>query len=297
MGKTANPQTIVNSRQTIDPRREKMKSRIAWGIAIFFACIWVVVTVGPFIFMVVNSFRDRKMMGRQGVLHFPDPWYFQNYPDVISNGFFGFFFRSVIIVSISLVLMLIITSFAAYPLARMKFKLRGLLYAGIVAMMSVPMHVTLIPVYQMTNSMGLINNLFSLLGPYVAFALPMSVFILTGFMMTIPHEMEEAAVIDGCNKYNMFFRIILPLSKAGISTLAIYNVVGMWNEFAFANTFLNDIKVKTLPLALGAFKGEHSQDTPLILTVLTLSVLPTIILFIIFQDKLVKGMMAGAVKG
>ena len=297
MEKTANPQTIVNPQQVIDPRREKMKSRIAWGIAIFFACIWVVVTVGPFIFMVVNSFRDRKMMGRQGVLHFPDPWYFQNYPDVISNGFFGFFFRSVIIVSISLVLMLIITSFASYPLARMKFKLRGFLYAGIVAMMSVPMHVTLIPVYQMTNSMGLINNLFSLLGPYVAFALPMSVFILTGFMMTIPHEMEEAAVIDGCNKYNMFFRVILPLSKAGISTLAIYNVVGMWNEFAFANTFLNDIKVKTLPLALGAFKGEHSQDTPLILTVLTLSVLPTIILFIIFQDKLVKGMMAGAVKG
>ena len=297
MEKTANPQTIINKQQIIDPQREKRKSRIAWGIAIFFAVIWVVVTVGPFIFMVINSFRDRKMMGRQGVLHFPDPWYFQNYPDVITNGFFGYFFRSVLIVSISLVLMLIITSFASYPLARMKFKLRGFLYAGIVAMMSVPMHVTLIPVYQMTNSMGLINNLFSLLGPYVAFALPMSVFILTGFMMTIPHEMEEAAVIDGCNKYNMFFRVILPLSKAGISTLAIYNVVGMWNEFAFANTFLNDIKVKTLPLALGAFKGEHSQDTPLILTVLTLSVLPTIILFIIFQDKLVKGMMAGAVKG
>ena len=297
MEKTANPQTIINKQQIIDPRREKRKSRIAWGIAIFFAIIWVIVTVGPFIFMVVNSFRDRKMMGRQGVLHFPDPWYFQNYPDVVTNGFFGFFLRSVIIVSISLVLMLIITSFASYPLARMKFKLRGFLYAGIVAMMSVPMHVTLIPVYQMTNSMGLINNLFSLLGPYVAFALPMSVFILTGFMMTIPHEMEEAAVIDGCNKYNMFFRVILPLSKAGISTLAIYNVVGMWNEFAFANTFLNDIKVKTLPLAMGAFKGEHSQDTPLILTVLTLSVLPTIILFIIFQDKLVKGMMAGAVKG
>ncbi|MBO4470685.1 MAG: carbohydrate ABC transporter permease [Clostridia bacterium] len=281
----------------VNPQREKMKSRIAWSIAIFFAVIWAVITLGPFVFMVLNSFRDKKMMGRQGVLHFPDPWYFKNYPDVISNGFFGFFFRSVLIVSISLILMLVIASFASYPLARMKFRLRGFLYAGIVAMMSVPMHVTLIPVYQMTNQMGLINNLFSLLGPYVAFALPMSVFILTGFMMTIPHEMEEAAVIDGCNKYNMFFRIILPLSKAGISTLAIYNVVGMWNEFAFANTFLNDIQVKTLPLALGAFKGEHAQDTPLILTVLTLSALPTIVLFIIFQDKLVKGMMAGAVKG
>lgn len=242
----------------VNPQHEKMKSRIAWGIAVFFAVIWLIITLGPFIFMVLNSFRDKKMMGRQGVLHLPDPWYFQNYPDVINNGFFGFFFRSVIIVSISLVLMLAFSAFAAYPLARMKFKTRGLLYAGIVAMMSVPMHVTLIPVYQMTNTMGLNNNLFSLLGPYVAFALPMAVFILTGFMMTIPSEMEEAAVIDGCNKYNMFFRIILPLSKAGLSTLAIYNAVGMWNEFAFANTFLTDIRVKTLPLALGAFKGEHS---------------------------------------
>lgn len=283
--------------KVVNPQREKVKSRIAWSIAIFFAVIWVVIAVGPFVFMVLNSFRDKKMMGRQGVLHMPDPWYFQNYPDVINNGFFGFFFRSLLIVSVSLVLMLIISAFAAYPLSRMKFKLRNFLYAGIVAMMSVPMHVTLIPIYQMTNSMGLINNLFSLLGPYVAFALPMGVFILTGFMMTIPKEMEEAAVIDGCNKYNMFFRIILPLSKAGLSTLAIYNAVGMWNEFAFANIFLNDIKVKTLPLALGAFKGEHAQDTPLILTVLTLSALPTIILFLIFQDKLVKGMMAGAVKG
>ena len=238
----------------VNPQREKMKSRIAWSVAIFFAVVWVVVTVGPFVFMVLNSFRDKKMMGRQGVLHFPDPWYFQNYPDVINNGFFGFFARSLIIVSISLVLMLAISAFAAYPLARMKFKTRGLIYAGIVAMMSVPMHVTLIPVYQMTNSMGLINNLFSLLGPYVAFALPMSVFILTGFMMTIPHEMEEAAVIDGCNKYNMFFRVILPLSKAGISTLAIYNVVGMWNEFAFANTFLND--------AVGTAHGDRVHHLP-----------------------------------
>ncbi|MBP5728999.1 MAG: carbohydrate ABC transporter permease, partial [Clostridia bacterium] len=118
----------------VNPQREKVKSRIAWSVAIFLAVIWVIVTVGPFIFMVINSFRDKKMMGRQGVLHFPDPWYFQNYPDVIMNGFFGYFLRSLIIVSISLVLMLIISAFAAYPLARMKFRLRGFLYAGIVAM-------------------------------------------------------------------------------------------------------------------------------------------------------------------
>lgn len=116
-------------------------------------------------------------------------------------------------------------------------------------------------------------------------------------MMTIPKEVEESAEIDGCNKFSNFFKIILPLSKSGLSTLAIYNGVSMWNEFAFANTLLQSASQKTLPLALGQFKGEHSMDMPLILAVLVLSALPMIILFIIFQDKLVKGMMAGAVKG
>lgn len=281
----------------IDYRREKLKSRIAWGIAIFFACVWLVVTLVPFIFMIMNSFRKQFDMLAQGVFHLPDPWYFQNYVEVMTHGFFGYFFRSVIVVAVSLILMLIISAFAAYPLSRMKFKFRGITYAGIVAMMSVPMHVTLIPIFKMTTNMGLYDSLQSLIGPYVTFALPMSVFILTAFMTTIPKEIEESAEIDGCNKFRNFFSIILPLSKSGLSTLAIYNGVSMWNEFAFANTLLQTASNKTLPLALGQFKGEHSLDIPIILSVLVLSVLPMIILFIIFQDKLVKGMMAGAVKG
>ena len=277
--------------------KEKLKSRISWAIVFILALFWVFVTLIPFLFMIINSFRKQFDMLSQGVFHFPNPWYFDNYPHIVQNGFFGSFGRSVFIVAISLVVMLIFSAFAAYPLSRMKFRFRNLIYAGIVAMMSIPMHVTLIPIFKMTTSMGLYDKLISLLGPYVAFALPMSVFILTGFMMTIPKEIEESAEIDGCNKYNNFFQIILPLAKSGLSTLAIYNGVSMWNEFAFANTLLQSPAQKTLPLALGQFKGEHSLDMPMILAVLVLSALPMIILFIIFQDKLVKGMMAGAVKG
>lgn len=287
----------MNGQKEVDYKKEKMKSRIAWGIAILFACIWLVITLVPFFFMIMNSFRKQFDMLAQGVFHFPDPWYFENYVEVATNGFFGYFFRSVIVVAVSLLLMLIIAACAAYPLSRMKFKMRGLIYAGIVAMMSIPMHVTLIPIFKMTTKMGLYDSLRSLIGPYVTFALPMSVFILTAFMMTIPKEVEESAEIDGCNKYRNFFSIILPLSKSGLSTLAIYNGVSMWNEFAFANTLLQTPAHKTLPLALGQFKGEHAMDIPIILSVLVLSVLPMIILFIVFQDKLVKGMMAGAVKG
>lgn len=283
--------------KTANSNKEIIKSRIAWGVAFFFAIIWLLIALIPFLFMIINSFRKQFDMLSQGPFSMPRPWYFENYPHIVQNGFFGYFGRSVLIVAISLVLMLIISSFAAYPLSRMKFRLRNFIYAGIIAMMSIPMHVTLIPIFKMTNWMGLYDNKYSLVGPYVAFALPMAVFILTGFMMTIPREIEEAAIIDGCNKYNMFFRIIWPLSKSGLSTLAIYNGVSMWNEFAFANTFLHTANQKTLPLALGQFKGEHSMDMPLMLAVLVLSALPMIILFIVFQDKLVKGMMAGAVKG
>lgn len=284
-------------KKEIDYRKERRKSHVAWGFAIFFACVWLVIALVPFFFMVMNSFRKQFDMLSQGVFHMPDPWYFENYVNVVANGFFGYFLRSVIVVAVSMILMLAIASCAAYPLSRMKFKLRGFLYAGIVAMMSIPMHVTLIPIFKMTTDMGLYDTLWALIGPYVTFALPMSVFILTAFMSTIPKEIEESAEIDGCGKYRTFFTMILPLSKSGLSTLAIYNGVSMWNEFAFANTLIQSPSNKTLPLALGQFKGEHSMDIPLILTVLVLSVLPMLILFIIFQDKLVKGMMAGAVKG
>ena len=127
--------------------------------------------------------------------------------------------------------------------------------------------------------------------------IPISVFILTGFMKGIPREIEEAAEIDGCGKFKMFFKIILPMAKPGLSTLAIYNGVNMWNEFSFAYTLTQSSQNRTLPLAVWEFRGQYSMNTPLIMAVLTLTVLPMIILFIFAQDKLVKGMAAGAVKG
>ena len=279
-------------------RKAKTKSTIVWGIAFFFAIIWLLGAFIPFLFMILNSFRGQGDMLQHGVFTLPQPFIFSNYPEVMKQGFMGYFSRSVIVVAVSLTILLFITACASYPLSRMRFKLRLPLRALIVAMMSVPMHVTLIPIFKMANKVGIYDSYWALVGPYVAFGLPLATFILSSFMeQTIPKEVEEAAEIDGCGRYAMFFRIIFPLSKAGLSTLAIYNGVSMWNEFAFANTLTQSKAAKTLPLALSAFKGENTINTPLILAVLTLSVLPMIILFLIFQDKLVKGMMAGAVKG
>jgi raffinose/stachyose/melibiose transport system permease protein len=190
-----------------------------------------------------------------------------------------------------------LSAFAAYPLSRMQFKLNKPIFAVIVAAMSIPIHITLIPVFLMTIRFNMYDKAYALIGPNVAFNLPISIFILTSFMQGISKEMEEAAEIDGCGKFSTFFRVIFPLSKSGLATLAIYNGVVIWNEFVFAMVLTQSQDAQTLPLAIWEYQGQYSINTPLIMALLVLSSLPVILLYIFGQDKLVKGMMAGAIKG
>lgn len=278
-------------------KKSKIKSRISWTIAIILAVLMALISITPFIFMVLNSFKEKFEMLTKGVFTLPDKLYLDNYAEVISGKFAGFFVNSVIVLAVSLILLLLVAACASYPLSRFKFKLNGPIYALIVACMSIPVHVTLIPIFKMTRSMGLYDTIWALIGPYVAMGVPISVFILTGFMKGIPKEIEESAEIDGCNKIQMFFKMILPLSKPGLSTLAIYNGVNMWNEFSFAYTLTQSSENRTLPLAVWEFRGRYSMNTPMIMAVLVLTLLPTLIMFIFAQDKLIKGMTAGAVKG
>lgn len=278
-------------------KKNKRKSIICWVIAFALAIFYLVVSFLPFIFMVLNSFKEKFEMLTKGVFNLPDSLNFTNYKEVLTGGFGRYFMNSVIVLTISLLLLLFISACASYPLARFKFKLANPIYAGIVACMSIPVHITLIPVFKMSKATGLYDSIWSLIGPYIAFAVPISVFILTSFMKEIPREIEESAEIDGCGKVQMFFSMILPLAKPGLATLAIYNGVNMWNEFSFAYTLTQSSANRTLPLAIWEFQGQYSMNTPMIMAVLTLTLLPMIVMFIIFQDKLVKGMTAGAVKG
>lgn len=278
-------------------KKSKIKSRISWTIAIILAVLMALISITPFIFMVLNSFKEKFEMLTKGVFTLPDKLYLDNYAEVISGKFAGFLVNSVIVLAVSLILLLLVAACASYPLSRFKFKLNGPIYALIVACMSIPVHVTLIPIFKMTRSMGLYDTIWALIGPYVAMGVPISVFILTGFMKGIPKEIEESAEIDGCNKIQMFFKMILPLSKPGLSTLAIYNGVNMWNEFSFAYTLTQSSENRTLPLAVWEFRGRYSMNTPMIMAVLVLTLLPMLIMFIFAQDKLIKGMTAGAVKG
>jgi len=276
---------------------KKKRFSLLWILAVFFAVFWLVITGGPFLFQVITTFKSQGEFITNGFFRLPQQFNIANYITVFQGGFGRYFLNSMIVLVVSLTLLLFLSAFAAYPLSRMKFKLNRPIYAAIIAAMSIPIHITLIPIFVMSIRINLYDSVFALIGPNVAFNLPMSIFILTAFMQTISKEMEEAADIDGCGKFSTFFRIVFPLSKSGLATLGIYNGVMIWNEFLFAMVLTQSVPARTLPLAVWQYQGQYAMDIPVIMTVLALSSLPVILLYIFGQDKLVKGMMAGAVKG
>lgn len=273
------------------------KSRLISIIVGILAIIWLIITFVPFMFMLFSALKEQFELMMGGVFDLPSKFYLGNFIEVFQGNIYSYFKNSIIVLVVSLVILLTLSACAAYPLSRFKFKLNKPIYGIIVACMSVPIHVTLLPIFMMTIKTGMYDKIWALIGPYVAFNLPISVFILVTFMANIPKELEEAAEIDGCNKYRIFYNVMLPLSKPGLVTLAIYNGVAIWNEFSFALVLTQSTKNRTLPLALWEYQGQYTMNVPMIMAVLTISMLPMLVAFAIGQDKLIKGMMAGAVKG
>jgi raffinose/stachyose/melibiose transport system permease protein len=276
---------------------KKKPVSFGWCVAFLFACIWLLITGLPFYYLIITSLKSLGEFLNGNLFDLPKVWQFQNYGQIFQGGFLNYLYNSIILIIITLTLLLLLSACAAYPLARMKFKLNRPIFSVIVAAMSVPIHITLIPLFIMAIRTGIYDTRWALVGPNIAFNLPMSVFILTAFMQGIPKELEEAAEIDGCGKFSTFFRIIFPLSTSGLATLGIYNGVVIWNEFSFVMVLTQSQRSRTLPLAIWEYQGQYSSNTPVIMAVLALSALPIILLYVFGQDKLVKGMMAGAVKG
>lgn len=258
--------------------------------------IYALISLIPFVFIILTGFKEQFEIFTNGVFALPNKLNLSNYINVLRGGIFGYFINSVIVTLISLSLILFCSSLASYVFSKLDFKFNNLFFGLIIVSMTIPVHVTLIPIYLLTQRMGLYDTIYALIGPYVAFNLPISIFILTNFMREIPSELENSAEIDGCGKIKTFFYIIFPLSKPGLVTIGIYTVTTMWNEFIFALVLTQSKVNRTLPLSIWEFQGQYAANVPMIMSVLALAAAPMIILFIFSQDKLIKGMMAGAVK-
>ncbi|WP_310629981.1 carbohydrate ABC transporter permease [Paraburkholderia sp.] len=261
------------------------------------ALIWLAVTTVPFIFVVATSLKTQDETFSSPVWALPKHLYFGNYAAVLEGPYFTYFRNSLFVVGVSVVLIVIVSAMAAYAFARLRFTFNKTLFALVVAGMIVPLHATLVPIYLLTRNLGLYDTPFALLGPYVALSLPVSIFILTEFMLQIPRELEEAAQLDGCGPFGIFWRVFFPLSGPGLATVAIYNGIGLWNEFIFAYMLTSTSEHRTLPLAVWDFQGQYSSNVPAMLAVVTLTSLPLIVAYAFGQERVIKGMMAGSLKG
>lgn len=266
---------------------------VIWTLALG----WLAVTLLPLVFVVFTSLKSQKDTFDSPVWALPSHFDWSHYAGILQGGFLTYLRNSVFVVGVSVTLIVIISAMAAYALARLKFRFNRPLFAMIVAGMIVPLHITLVPIYLMTKGLGLYDTPFALIGPYVAMSLPVSIFILAEFMRQIPRELEEAAELDGCGPFTIFRKVFLPLSGPGIATVAIYNGIHLWNEFIFAYVLTSSPGNRTLPLALWDFQGEYSSNIPAMLAVVTLTSLPLIVAYAFGQERIVKGMMAGSLKG
>lgn len=277
----------------------KRRKPLRIGTVIKWVCLLVIllVCIVPFIFMIFTSLKSSADLYSIPVYQMPEVFHFENYWQVLTGGtFFQYLLNSLIVMAGSVLLILLVSSMASFSLVRVGFKGSSGVLGMIIAGMAIPVHVALVPLYLMSINMGTYDTLFALIGPYVAFQIPMSIFILSDFMRTVPKEIEEAAMIDGCPLYKVFFKIFLPLTSPALVTLAIYNAVQLWSEFLFALVLTQGIGSRTLPLGIWEFKGVHQADIPMIMTFLTLSTLPLFLVYIAGQDQLIKGMMVGSVK-
>ncbi|MBM7572965.1 raffinose/stachyose/melibiose transport system permease protein [Aquibacillus albus] len=232
------------------------------------------------------------------IFQLPSPPQWGNYVSAFTQGnVLPYFFNSVLVTFVSVALTAFVSILLAYAFTRMKWRFSALFMNIILLGMMIPIHATLLPNFIIFNEIGLLNSYWALILPYTAFNIPISMFIVTGFMETIPRSIEEAAVIDGASIWKILFKIIFPITKPAIATISVVNFINCWNEFIMAYTFNTMDQFKTLPFSIVQFVGQYSSNYGAQFAVMSLIAIPSIIMYLIFTDEINKGLMAGSVKG
>ena len=197
----------------------------------------------------------------------------------------------------AVVLVIVISILAAFAIMRMNWKLSGFVKTLLLLGMMIPIHATLLPNYVIYDRIGLTDTFWALLIPYVAFSLPQGLFLTCSFMESIPRELEEAAIMDGCGIYRIIATIITPLMKSSMATVAIMTFLNNWNEFMMASTYLSSNKWKTLPFSVLEFTGQYSSNYSVQFAVMALTAMPAVVVYVFLNKHITKGAALGAVKG
>lgn len=269
------------------------------GRTIINIALWLlsITCIFPIVWMIYSSLKTQKEFAID-IISLPQKPAFSNYVQAITEGNLGTYFMNSVYYTVISVLIAVILSFViGYILSRFKFRGRTFIYYFFLVGMLIPIYALLIPIFLEFKAFGLLNKRITLILPYIAFALPVGVFLVESYVKAIPWEMEEAACIDGCRFGQTMSRIILPMCQPVLSTTAILSFLNTWNEFPLALVLIRSNRLKTMPLGVTNFVGTYTVNYPLMFAALSISALPVIIVYLLFYSKVMNGMVSGAVKG
>ena len=273
---------------------DKVKRTIVYIALIF----WLIVNLFPVYWMFTFSLKNNEEIFGSNVIGLPKHWLWSNYESALNTGHMLWYFRNSAIVAIATILItLAVALMASFALTRLIWKQRKTMNKFFMLGLTIPIHASIVPVYVTLSRLHLLNTYWALIIPYSAFSLAMAILVCTGFMNDIPRELDEAACIDGCGVWGVFFRVIVPLMRPAVATVGIYTFLQCWNELMFANIFISKTELKTLPVGVQALSGQYTTDWGPIGAALVLATFPTLVLYIFLSRRIQESFMAGAIKG
>ncbi len=283
--------------------KESGVHKIRKGILGFFMNLILIIfsltCIFPIVWMIYSSLKEKRAFNAD-IIGLPKSPTLVNYTRILTNSDYHLaesMFNSVRTTFLSILLIVLFSFIVGYILARVRFKLNRVLYIMFLMGMLIPIHSLLVPIYVVFRKCNMSNQWFTLLLPYVSFGLPMGIFLVEGYVKGIPVSLEEAAAIDGSSFSNTLWKIILPICKPILVTVAIIQIFSCWNEFSFALVLIKDVGLQTVPLALTQFKGQFASDYPKQMAAMLITMSPIVVLYFVFSKQIIKGMVAGAVKG
>jgi raffinose/stachyose/melibiose transport system permease protein len=261
--------------------------------------IFSLICLFPLIWMAYSSLKDKRVFNAD-IFGLPKSPTISNYTAILYNPDYQILrsmFNSFRVTFLSVLIIIAFGFIVGYILSRVGFRGNRAIYLIFLMGILIPIHSLMVPIYMVFSNTGMNNKWFSLVIPYVAFGLPVGIFLVEGFVKTIPTALEEAAAIDGSSFSRTMFTIMLPICRPILVTIAIIQTFSCWNEFAFALILTGDSRLMTVPLALKQFTGQFTSDYPKIMAAMLLTMSPILVLYFIYSQHIIKGMVAGAIKG
>jgi ABC-type glycerol-3-phosphate transport system permease component len=277
------------------PARRRLRRRQPWP---FVTGLGLLCAAGvlPLLFMAATAFRTQADWDRSRI-GLPTTFSFGAFARAWTDANIGTYFRnSVIVTGSTVALTVLCATLAGYGFAKLRWRLRGVVYLFVLAWIAIPPLLLMVPIYVEMVQLGLLDTYGAVIFLYTALNLPFNVYLMTAFFRSVPDELTEAARVDGAGLHRIFLRIMVPLAKPAIATLVIFNVLWAWNEFLFALLMLQSDSVKTLTVGVLQLQGRFGTDYPALMAGLLITSLPVIAAYLIFQRHLVRGIAAGAVK-